>query len=105
MGIALQIEFHNTQPIEDVQSRIRQELAELEKVYNKIVSCHVDVEVPEHPRRGSTSKVQLDFLVPGRDVAELHGKNVPQHLEVEAQHKDPELALAINLISGVVALH
>lgn len=43
----LQIEFHNTPPLEPVETRIRQELAELEKFYNRLVSCRVDVEVLE----------------------------------------------------------
>jgi len=39
----VQIEFRNTQPIEAVESRIRQELAEFEKFYNRLSSCRVEV--------------------------------------------------------------
>ena len=49
----LQIEFHNTRPLEAIESRIRQEFAEFEKFYNRLVSCRIDVEAPEHERRGS----------------------------------------------------
>jgi len=44
----LQIEFYNTRPTEAVESRIRQELAEFEKFYNRLVSCRIDVEAAEH---------------------------------------------------------
>jgi hypothetical protein len=95
---SLQIEFHNTQPIEDVEFRIRRELAELEKFYNRLVSCRVDVELPEHLRRGSVSEVRIDFGIPAKDAAawaEARGVTVKQdteHLEVKAQHKDPAMA-------------
>jgi len=95
---SLQIEFHNTQPVEDVAFRIRRELAELEKFYNRLVSCRVDVEFPEHPRSGSISEVRIDFGVPAKDAAtpaEVRGATVKQdteHLQVKARHKDPIMA-------------
>ena len=72
----LQIEFHNTPPLEPVESRIRQELAEIEKFYNRLVSCRIDVEAPEHERRGSVCKVRIDLGLPTEDAkawAELQG--------------------------------
>jgi ribosome-associated translation inhibitor RaiA len=86
----LQILFHNTQPIEDVETRIRQEMAELEKFYSQIVSCRVDVEVPEHRRHGSVSKIRVDLGVPGRSTMV---KREAQHLQVKAQHKDLSMAV------------
>ena len=65
----LQIEFRNTEPIGAVESRIRQELAEFEKFYNRLLSCHAEVEAPRHERRGSVSKVRIDFGVPVEDAA------------------------------------
>ena len=65
----LQIEFRNTQPIGAAESRIRQELAEFEKFYNRLLSCHAEVEAPRHERRGSVSKVRIDFGVPVEDAA------------------------------------
>ena len=99
MIIPLQIEFQNTQPIEPVEFRIRRELAELEKFYNCLVSCRVEVELPKHERRGSVSKVRIDFGVPAEDAAttpEARGVAVKQdaeHLQVNAQHKDPVMAV------------
>ena len=95
----LQIEFRNTQPIEAVEFRIRQELAEFEKFYNRLVSCRVEVEAPKHERRGSVSKVRIDLGVPAKDAAtpaELRGTEAKQdteHLEVRAQRKDASMAV------------
>jgi ribosome-associated translation inhibitor RaiA len=84
----LQVEFHNTPPIEDVEFRIRRELAELEKFYNHLVSCRIDVELPAHKRQGSMAKVRIDLGVPAaRAAAET------EHLEVTAQHKDASMAV------------
>ena len=101
MIIPLQVLFQNTQPIEKVETRIRQELAELEKFYNHIVSCQVDVEVPEHQRRGSVSKIRIDLSVSGKHAAikpepepsSPETKQAEQHLEVKAEHKDVSMAV------------
>lgn len=95
----LQIEFRNTQPIETVEFRIRRELAEFEKFYNRLVSCRVEVEAPKHERRGSVSKVRIDLGVPAKDAAtraELRGVEVKQdteHVEARAQRKDASMAV------------
>jgi hypothetical protein len=99
MTFPLQIEFQNTEPIETVEFRIRRELAEFEKSYNRLVSCRIEVEVPKDERRGSVSKVRLDLGVPTKDAetpAELRGAEARQdteHLEVSAQGKDPSMAV------------
>ncbi len=99
MTFPLQIEFQNTQPIETVEFRIRRELAEFEKFYNRLVSCRVDVEVPKDEHRGSVSTVRIDLGVPAKDAetpAELRGAEVQddtEHLEVRAQHKDASMAV------------
>lgn len=94
----LQIEFHNTPPLEPVESRIRQELAEFEKFYNRLVSCRVDVETPKHERRGGVCKVRIDFGLPAADAkawAQLQGLAAGQradHILVNAQRKDAAMA-------------
>jgi len=98
MTSPLQIEFQNKRPIEAVESRIRQEFAEFEKFYDRLVSCRVEVETPENERRGSLSKVRVDFKLRPEDAvawAELRsfaGKNGADHLEVSAKRKDASMA-------------
>ena len=99
MIFPLQIEFHNTEPMEAVESRIRQELAEFEKFYDRLLSCRVEVEAPKHDRRGSLSKVRIDLGVPAKDAATpatLRGTEAnhdTEHLEVRAQRKDASMAV------------
>ncbi len=99
MTVPLEIEFHNSRPIGTVESRIRQELAELEKFYNRIASCRVDVEFPPHRRRGSVTEVRLELQVPVEDAItppETRGAVVlagnKERIHVLAHHKDPGLA-------------
>ena len=95
----LQIEFHNTPPLEPVESRIRQELAEFEKYYNRLASCRIDVEAPEHERRGSVCKVRIDLGLPTEDAkawAKLQGleaRKGADHMLVNAQRKDAPMAV------------
>ena len=84
----LQIEFRNTHPMEAVESRIRQELAEFEKSCNNLLSCRVEVEAPKHERRGSVSRVSIDLGIPPTGG----GQNA-EHLEVESQRKDASMAV------------
>ena len=57
------------------------------------------MEAPKHERRGSVSKVRIDFGVPAEDAAtraELRGitaKQDTEHLEVKAQRKDASMAV------------
>ena len=85
--------------VASVESRIRQELVELEKFYSRLVSCRVEVEAPEHERRGELCKVRVDFGLPLEDAtawAEPEGlarKKGSDHFEIEAKRKDPCMAV------------
>jgi len=96
----LDIDFQNINPIETegVETRVRQELAEFEKFYNRLVSCRVEVEAPEHERRGNQCKVRIDFGLPPEDAARAESRGVTappstEHLEVKAQRKDASMAI------------
>ena len=89
----LLIEFQDTRPLEDVESRVRQEFAELEKFYDRLVSCRVRVEVPSHERRGSVAKVRIDFEIPASDVGIAEADRKTEHLEVKSRHKDAAMAV------------
>lgn len=88
MIVPLEIHFHNTQPIEEAETRVRQEVAELEKFYHWLVSCRVDIELPEHRRHGSLSKVRVHLGVPGKTA-----KQEAEHLELAAEHHDVSMAI------------
>jgi len=99
MNCRLHIEFHKTRPNEEVEFRIRREFAHLEKFYDRLMTCRVDVEAPEHEHRGAVHKIRIDFGFPREDAkewAELEGaRNLQglEHLEVKAQSQDPAMAV------------
>lgn len=99
MAAPLKIEFHNIQPQEAIEFRIHRELAKLEKFYDRFISCRVDVEAPEHQRRGSVFKVRVDFGLHPEDAtawANFGGATYRQgteHMEVNAERKDGAMAV------------
>ncbi len=99
MNCPLELEFHNTRPIGAIETRVRQELAELEKFYDHIARCRVDVELPHHRRKGSLSEVRIELRVPAEDAAiapAIRGAVLvdgnKECIQVTAHHKDPALA-------------
>jgi len=99
MNSRLHIEFHNVRSNEEVEFRIRREFAHLQKFYNRLMTCRVDIEAPEHEHRGAMHKIRIDFGFPREDAkewAELEGATGRQgleHLEVKAQSKNPAMAV------------
>lgn len=99
MAAPLNIQFHNIQPQEPIEFRIRRELAKIEKLYDRFVSCKVEVEAPEHQRRGSMFKVRVDFgLHPedatlGAKLGEATFRDGAEHMLVDAQRKDGAMAV------------
>lgn len=99
MAAPLTIEFRNTQPEEAIEFRIRREFAKLEKLYDRFVSCRVDVEAPAHERRSSVFTVRIDFGLRPEDATEWARsggavfRQGEEHMEVNAQRKDSALAV------------
>ncbi len=81
MQLPLQITFRHMDPSPAVEARIRQRVEELERFFDRIVSCRVIVEC-RHPRRrqGNLFRVRVDLKVPGaaivvgRDPAARHAR-------------------------------
>lgn len=65
----LQIAFHNTPPSRAVEDKIRELVAVLESTYDRIISCHVVVDVPHrHHKEGNQFQVRLNLHLPGGEV-------------------------------------
>ncbi len=94
MNHSIEIELHNGAPVDSVAIAIRQEAAKLDKLYNRIAGCRVDVEFSAHPRRGTESTVRLELQVPIEDAstpAGLRGGEVVDAKElwkIESKHKN-----------------
>jgi cold shock CspA family protein/ribosome-associated translation inhibitor RaiA len=70
MQLPLQITFRHMVTSEAVAARIRERAEELERFFDRIVSCRVVVEC-RHPRhlQGNLFRVRIDLKVPGREIA------------------------------------
>jgi ribosomal subunit interface protein len=70
MQLPLQITFRHMDSSEAVAERIRERAGELERFFDRIISCRVVVEC-RHPRRrqGNLFRVRVDLKIPGREIA------------------------------------
>ena len=70
MQLPLQITFRHMDPSDAVAARIQERAAELERFFDRIVSCRVIVEC-RHPRhqQGNLFQVRVDLKVPGNEIA------------------------------------
>jgi ribosomal subunit interface protein len=69
MQVPLQITFRHMDSSDAVAARIRERAAELERFFDRIVSCRVVVEC-RHPRRqqGNLFRIRVDLKIPGREL-------------------------------------
>ncbi|MFO0826336.1 MAG: HPF/RaiA family ribosome-associated protein [Gemmataceae bacterium] len=70
MELPLQISFHNTDPLPEVEQVIRERAERLNRYCNRITSCRVVVDVPHRRHRmGNLCQIRLDITVPGDELA------------------------------------
>ena len=69
MQVPLQITFRHMDTSEALEAYIRERAEELDRFFDRIVSCRVAVE-PQHARRqkGNLFRVRVDLNVPGREI-------------------------------------
>jgi ribosomal subunit interface protein len=71
-----------------IEARIREEVAELEQFYDRIVRCRVVVEMPHRrQRQGSLYAVRIDLTVPGHEL--VVGREPTEH----QAHEDVYVAI------------
>ena len=73
METPLQITWRGLARSEAVEAAIRDAAGKLEQVHQRIVSCRVVIEQPDHHKRhGRQFAVRLDIRVPGTEIAINH---------------------------------
>lgn len=79
MDVPLEIAFHNTEPSDFVEARVRERVARLERYYSHINSCRVVVELPhKQHQKGNIYHIRIEIGVPGtelvvsRDPGDIH---------------------------------
>lgn len=69
MQIPLHIDFQNVAPSEFIAERIRERVAKLERLCDRITRCHVVVESPHHHHhKGFEYHVRILLRVPGEEI-------------------------------------
>jgi len=106
MMLPVQISFRNVERSEMVEARIREETAQLEKFYDRIMSCRITVEALHHRLdRGNPYHLRIDLTVPGAELVvkqepSLHKPDqqtdegrIPKEIAAEGSHKDIYVAI------------
>ena len=93
MQVPLEVAFHNIEGSDWAETEIRQRVADLEKIYDRMTSCRVRVDQRASNNNGTIPPVvHIELGIPGRnDVVVSHE---PDHLMRKYQR--PDLHKAIN---------
>ena len=79
MQVPVDIRFEGLDPSDFVTKRIQEEVAKLEQFFDKIISCHVVVQLPhKHHQHGNLYGVKIYLALPGGKtitVDRLHSDN------------------------------
>jgi cold shock CspA family protein/ribosome-associated translation inhibitor RaiA len=91
--VPVEIAFHNLAPVPWAEEEIRQRVAKLEKIFDRMVTCRVRVDQrANNASRNIPPVVRLEIGVPGHD--DLVVAHEPDHLQQKFQ--TPDLHNAIN---------
>ncbi len=81
METPLQVTFRGMDPSEAVRTNIEEKVEKLERVFDRITSCRVVVELPHrHKSKGKLFEINIELVVPGdvivvnRTPSEAHAR-------------------------------
>jgi cold shock CspA family protein len=84
MQLPVQITFRDIPRSDAIEAAIRDKVAKLEQVYDRIMGCRVVVEAPHrHRHKGKLYHVRVDLTVPGGELVASRGPNA-HHSHVDA---------------------
>lgn len=93
LQVPLEIAFHNIESSEQAEQEIRARVADLERLYGRLVSCRVHVDQRAKDLTGTIPPVvHIELGVPGH--GDLVVSHEPEHLLRKYRH--PDLHKAIN---------
>ncbi len=69
MNVPIQIVFRNMERSDAIEQQILTKAEKLDRVYDRIVSCRVTVEIPhKHHNKGNEHEVTIDIAVPEKNI-------------------------------------
>jgi ribosome-associated translation inhibitor RaiA/cold shock CspA family protein len=93
LQVPLEIAFHNVDSSEWAEREIRARVADLERIYDRLISCRVRIDQRAKDLTGTIPPVvRIELGIPGR--TDLVVSHEPDHLLRKYQH--PDLHNAIN---------
>ena len=93
LQVPLEIAFHNIESSEQAERQIRERVADLERLYDRLISCRVHIDQRAKDLTGTIPPVvHIELGIPGRK--ELVVSHEPEHLLRKYRH--PDLHNAIN---------
>ena len=93
MQMPLEIAFHHIERSEQAENEIRTRVADLEKIYERLVSCRVRIDQRARDVSGTIPPVvRIELGIPGH--GEIVVSHEPDHLL--RKYKHPDLRSAIN---------
>jgi ribosome-associated translation inhibitor RaiA/cold shock CspA family protein len=92
MQVPMEIAFHNIDKSEWAENVIREHVAELERIYERLITCRVRVEQRANNSRHTIPPVvRIEISVPGhKDIVVAHE---PEHLQRKFQQPDLQTAI------------
>ena len=111
MSVVPEITFHNMEPSEAIEARVREKFARLQKYFDRLTHCRVVIEAPHrHHHKGKIYQIKIDLGVPGRPdlVVSREGRENHAHEDVYVAVRDAfdaarrQLQDAIAKMSGEV---
>lgn len=88
MSLSYEIMFHNMDKSEAVEARVREKVAHLEELYERLTRCRVTIEAPhKNHRKGNRYQVRILLDVPHGPLVVSHGSGRNE------AHKDVYLAI------------
>ncbi|MDP1965979.1 MAG: HPF/RaiA family ribosome-associated protein [Reyranella sp.] len=73
----LQITFRNVDASPSLEAKVRERARELERFFNRIVSCRVVIEASKRRRHGDLYHIRVDLKVPGKEI--VVKRDPPEH--------------------------
>jgi len=93
LQVPLEIAFHNIESSPRAEQEIRARVADLERLYDRLISCRVRIDQRAKDRTGTIPPVvHIELGIPGR--SDLVVSHEPEHLLRKYRH--PDLHKAIN---------
>jgi ribosomal subunit interface protein len=69
MDVPLELSFHNVDPSEFVEARVRERVEKLQRYYDRINSCRVAVTLPhKQHQKGNLFHIRIEMRVPGAEL-------------------------------------